>query len=214
MCHLALKIYIATDVAGLLISAAQAGEPKPKGHAPIALHPDNPHYFQFRGKPKVLITSGEHYGAVLNRDFDYTKYLDELHAHRLNLTRTFTGAYCEDAKSFGIARNTLAPAAGKLVCPWARSDVAGYAGGGNKFDLSKWDPAYFARLKGFLQKASECGVVVELNLFCPFYEDAMWNLSPMNTANNVDGVGKLVREDVYDRKKNGDLQAVQEAMVR
>src|SRR5947208_3574989 len=35
---------------------------------PLALHPDNPHYFLFRGKPAVLVTSGEHYGAVLNLD--------------------------------------------------------------------------------------------------------------------------------------------------
>ena len=48
----------------LLITALAAG-PKP-----ISLHPDNPHYFLFRGKPTVLITSGEHYGAVLNLDFD------------------------------------------------------------------------------------------------------------------------------------------------
>src|SRR4051794_10247153 len=40
---------------------------------PISLHPDNGHYFLFRGKPAVLITSGEHYGAVLNRDFDFVK---------------------------------------------------------------------------------------------------------------------------------------------
>jgi hypothetical protein len=32
---------------------------------PIALHPDNGHYFRFRGKPAVLVTSAEHYGAVL-----------------------------------------------------------------------------------------------------------------------------------------------------
>jgi hypothetical protein len=38
---------------------------------PLRLHPDNPHYFLFRGKPTVLITSGEHYGAILNRAFDY-----------------------------------------------------------------------------------------------------------------------------------------------
>ena len=44
-------------------------------------------------KPTILITSGEHYGAVLNLDFDYARYLDELHAHGLNLTRTFAGTY-------------------------------------------------------------------------------------------------------------------------
>src|SRR5262245_40429924 len=47
-------------------------------HEPLKLHPANPHYFLFRGKPTVLITSGEHYGAVLNSDFDYKVYLDTL----------------------------------------------------------------------------------------------------------------------------------------
>jgi len=48
---------------------------------PIKLHPDNPHYFLFRGKPTVLITSGEHYGAVINLDFDYRRYLKTLESH-------------------------------------------------------------------------------------------------------------------------------------
>ena len=76
---------------------------------PIALHPDNPHYFDFRGKPTVLITSAEHYGAVLNLDFDYKRYLRTLAADRLNLTRTFIGSYREGPESFGISDNTLAP---------------------------------------------------------------------------------------------------------
>src|SRR5262245_24705926 len=77
---------------------------------PLALHPDNPRYFLFRGKPAVLITSGEHYGAVLNRDFDYIPYLKELRAQGFNLTRAFAGTYREVPGSFGIAGNTLAPA--------------------------------------------------------------------------------------------------------
>lgn len=199
-------------IASLLVATGFV--PVAAADKPLALHPDNPHYFLFRGKPAVLVTSGEHYGAVLNRDFDYVKYLDELKAHGLNLTRTFTGVYCEDAKSFNITRNTLAPAEGKLNCPFARSDEPGYAGGGNKFDLTKWDAAYFDRLKAFLKAAGERGVVVELNLFCPFYEESMWKLSPMNAANNVNGVGKLARNAAYNRQKNGNLQAVQEAVVR
>src|SRR6266478_5789113 len=47
---------------------------------PLSQHPDNPHYLLFRNNPTILVTSGEHYGAVLNRDFDYVKYLDELQA--------------------------------------------------------------------------------------------------------------------------------------
>jgi len=182
--------------------------------APIALHPDNPHYFLWRGQPTVIITSGEHYGAVLNADFDFCKYLDTLAQDGLNNTRTFAGAYCEPPGAFNIARNTLAPGPGRLVCPWARSDQPGYANGGNKFDLNRWDDAYFARLKDFVAHASKRGVVVELNLFCPFYEDAMWVLSPMNARNNVNGIGTVARTDEYTLDRHGGLLAVQDAMVR
>src|SRR5689334_18326982 len=108
---------------------------------PLALHPDNPHYFLFREKPTVLIGSGEHYGAVLNLDFDYVRYLEELGARKLNHTRTFTGAYVEPPGSFNIQKNTLAPALGRFICPWSRSSTPGYANGGNKFDLTQWDDA-------------------------------------------------------------------------
>src|SRR5437762_3996417 len=145
---------------------------------PLRLHPRNPHYFLFRGKPTVLITSGEHYGAVLNLDFNYVKYLDTLAKDGLNLTRTFAGAYCEPSGAFNIASNTLAPSPNRFICPWARSDRPGYANGGNKFDLTKWDEAYFKRLRDFLAKASKRGIVVELNLFCPMYEESQWRLSP------------------------------------
>ena len=176
--------------------------------APIALHPDNPHVFLFREKPAVLITSGEHYGAVLNLDFDYVKYLDTLAADGLNLTRTFSGAYIEPQGAFNIAENTLAPKSGRFISPWARSGQA------DKFDLTKWDPAYFSRLKDFVAQAGKRGIVVELALFCPMYEDMQWKLSPMNAANNVNGIGAIGRNDVHTLDKNGGLLPVQEALVR
>ena len=88
---------------------------------PISLHPENPHYFLFRGKPTVLVTSAEHYGAVLNLDFDYKKYLATLARDGMNNTRTFSGAYVEPQGAFNIARNTLAPDRDKFIAPWARS---------------------------------------------------------------------------------------------
>ena len=180
---------------------------------PITLHPENPHYFLFRGKPAVLITSGEHYGAVLNRDFDFRKYLEKLQSYGFNLTRTFSGAYCEPAGAFKIVDNTLAPGNGRLICPWARSQTPGYAGGGNKFDLSEWDPAYFRRLRDMVAEAGERGIVVELVFFCPFYGDGQWKLSPMNADNNVNAIGRLERTDVYTLK-DPELTRVQDAMVR
>src|SRR5260370_12803184 len=96
-----------------------AGWPTLAAEKPLALHPDNPHYFLFRGKPAVLVTSGEHYGAVLNRDFDYLPYLDELQARGFNLTRTFSGVYREVPGSFGIVDNTLAAQPERWRCPCA-----------------------------------------------------------------------------------------------
>jgi hypothetical protein len=155
---------------------------------PIQLHPDNPHYLLWRGKPTVLITSGEHYGAVMNSPFDYAAYLDELQSAGLNLTRTFSGVYCEAVGDFNIKDNTLAPGPGNLLCPFARSNTPGYANGGNKFDLSKWDEAYFTRLKDFVAQAGKRGVVVEFTFFCPYYYASQWNLSPFNPRNNVNNM--------------------------
>jgi hypothetical protein len=186
-----------------------------RGHAaqPIQLHPDNPHYFLWRGEPTILITSGEHYGAVMNLDFDYARYLDELKTHRFNLTRTFAGTYREVPGSFHITGNTLAPAAGRFVCPWERSRTPGAPDGGNKFDLTKWDQAYFDRLRNFVAQAGQRGVVVELVLFCTMYDEEVWNASPMNARNNLNGIGNVARTEVYSGGDK-DLLAVQQSVAR
>ena len=137
-----------------------------------------------------------------------------LAADGLNLTRTFPGEYVEPAGAFKIERNTLAPAAGKLICPWARSKTPGYKNGGNRFDLNRWDDAFFRRLKDFMAQADKHGIVVELNLFTPMYEDAQWNYSPMKGSNNVNGIGKVGKHAVYTTDKEPALFAVQEAMTR
>ena len=181
--------------------------------APLGLHPENPRYFRFRDKPAILVTSGEHYGAVLNLDFNYTVYLDELARHRFNLTRIFSGTYREVAGSFSITGNTLAPRAGRFLCPWARSSTSGAADGGNKFDLTRWDDRYFARLKDFMREAGQRGVVVELVLFCTMYEDKVWEASPMCVRNNINGVGGVSKYEVYSAKDRS-LFEVQQAVVR
>jgi len=204
MKHASALLFVALSIT----SAADAQR------SPLALHSDNPHYFLWRGQPTVLITSAEHYGAVLNLDFDYATYLKELESLKLNLTRTFPGAYVEPPTAFKIAGNTLAPAPGRFICPWARSTQPGYANGGNKFDLTNWDEAYFNRLKDFMTQASRRGVVVELNFFTPFYEENIWALSPQNGSNNINGVGHVARTNAYTLDRNGGLLAVQAAMVR
>ena len=180
---------------------------------PIRLHPANPHYFLWRDQPAVLITAGEHYGAVLNLDFDYVRYLNELKAHRFNLTRVFSGTYREVPGSFNITGNTLAPAPDRYACPWARSATPGALDGGNKFDLTKWDAAYFNRLKDFVTQADQRGVVVELVFFCTMYDDSVWAASPMNARNNVNDVGPVRRDEAYTGQ-HAALLGMQKALVR
>jgi hypothetical protein len=197
-----LAIALLVMFGAISIGAMSAGA---ADHPPLSLHPGSGHYFLFRGKPTVLITSGEHYGAVLNGDFDYVRYLDELKSKGLNLTRTFSGVYREVPGSFNIKGNTLAPTDERYVSPWARS--------GNKYDLSKWNDAYFARLEDYLKAAGERGVVVELVLFCTFYEDVLWDICPLNAKNNVNGVGKVKREEAHTLKEKALVDA-QLAFVR
>ncbi|HTF19474.1 MAG TPA: hypothetical protein VK658_15455 [Chryseolinea sp.] len=180
---------------------------------PIALHPANPHYFQYQNKPLILITSGEHYGAVLNLDFDFVKYLNELASKNLNLTRVFTGAYIEPLGAFNIEKNVLAPASGRYIGPWARSTQPGFRGGGNKFDLARWDEAYFARLRQFIGEAQQRNIIVELTLFCPFYEKMQWVLSPMHPDNNVNNIPETGKDSVYTLDHSGPLLRIQEDLV-
>ena len=161
---------------------------------PVRVCDANPHYFSYRGRPTVLITSAEHYGAVINLDFDYAAYLDTLRSYGLNYTRMYPGALIEPADKF-ISGNTLAPPSHSLLLPWARSAVPGYAQGGCKYDLDCWDDAYFERLRGFIAEAGRCGVVVELCLFNAQYEDT-WAISPLYHANNIQGEGRCCYADV------------------
>src|SRR5215472_8750342 len=98
-------------IAALCLLFPLPAQNAPKVEAPIRLNPQNPHCFLWRDQALVLIGSGEHYGAVLNGDFDFHKYLRTLETGGLNYTRLFAGSYVElPAKSFGILRNDLAPA--------------------------------------------------------------------------------------------------------
>lgn len=159
------------------------------GTAPIAPCSANPHYFSWKGKPLLLVTSDQHYGAVINRDFDYVAFLDAIAAYGMNFTRIYPGAYLEKDGDF-VADNNLGPRNGRQILPWARTREPGAHEvlGGYKLDLDRWDEEYFARLRDYLAKARERGIVVDVAFFNAMYRDR-WAFQPLYHANNVQGVG-------------------------
>ena len=194
----------------LIVANAQSA----LANEPIKLDSDNPHYFLFRGQPTFLISAAEHYGAVVNLDFDYIPYLDELHTHGFNLTQIFSGIMVEDNKSTMMGYDDcLAPRPGRLVIPWVRSPTPGYANGGNKFDLGKFDPEYFRRLRNFVSEAGKRGIVVEIQLFWNYYRDDIWDISPLNPRNNINGIGKGGRNSPYNLSDPA-ITRVQTAMLK
>ncbi|HUA59204.1 MAG TPA: hypothetical protein VML19_10645 [Verrucomicrobiae bacterium] len=98
---------------------------------PVRLNPANPHYFKSHGKAVALVTSGEHYGSVINSAFDSHRYLATLAAGGFQLRpgavesgvlralSRFPGggfpSHCVSAGSIGRRYGSL-PAAAGPVC--------------------------------------------------------------------------------------------------
>jgi hypothetical protein len=203
-------------VFAILMAACNVGESSDdfevSTKGPIQLHPTNQHYFLFKGKPLALVTSAEHYGAVLNLDFDYRTYLKSLSGDGMNYTRIFTGTYFEIAgESFGIQNNTLAPDKDKIITPWVQ--VGTNSSGYGKFDLSRWNELYFERLKDFMAVAAEHDIIVEVTLFSSIYRDEHWDICPQNPANNINISHEVTRKDAQTLS-NGELLSYQLSLVR
>lgn len=178
-------------------------------------------YFRFRGKTVALISSGEHYGGLLNLKFNYTRYFDALAADGFTLTQAFSGSYVEpdsDCNPNGTnpEGNTLSPDNGSFIAPWHRTAIPGGTKGGSKFDLTKYDPRYFRRLVAFVEAASARGVVVELGLFCGYdaTHEFIWDWSPQNAANNINGLTHVNRTNVYTLAAGNAMLQIQLEMVR
>jgi len=193
----------------LTVTPAEAELPV---EGPIQLHPENPHYFLYRGNTLALITSAEHYGAVINLDFDYHTYLRTLAEDGMNYTRIFAGSYFEiEGESFGIRNNTLAPKKERITTPWGI--VVDSRSGTWKYDLSSWNDAYFQRLHDFMKTAGENGIIVELTLFSSIYRNEHWDICPQNPANTINMSGELSRFDAQTLN-NGELLTYQLSFVR
>src|SRR5580658_5002813 len=182
-----------------------------RGQDAVRIDPENPKYLLFRGKPLLLISASEHYGSVINRPFDYEKYLDDAEAHKMTMTRTFL--FYRELQSARNPSSPCKPESPDFIAPFQRTGPGKAMDGEPVYDLDKWNPEYFDRLHKFLDAASKRGIVVELTVFSNTYVDNIWALNPLRAENNLQHVGKVAWED-YMSLKDPELVRRQSAYAR
>jgi hypothetical protein len=123
---------------------------------PLRVHPTNPRYFT-DGSGKAIYLTGSHTWNNLQHNgvyprVDYDEYLDFLERHNHNFIRMWAWeqarwAPWSDGKGPNPGDWFIEPN------PYARTGPGLARDSKPKFDLAKFDPAYFDRLRARVRKA-------------------------------------------------------------
>lgn len=159
-------------------------------HGPLRPDPTNPRYFT-DDSGRVRYLTGSHTWANLvdvtvpgQPPFDYARYLDMLTGHGHSFTRMWTWDH-----------PTSAPWSRAVVSfdpmPYGRTEP-----GSARFDLDRWNDAYFHRLRERVSAAADRGIYVSVMLFegyavkwsAPGDDGDAWLSHPFHRDNNVNGV--------------------------
>ena len=116
--------------------------------AAITIHKDNPKIFCYRGKAMVLVCATEHYGAVMNRPFDFGRYLRDAAEKGQTLTRLFL--LFRELQSAFNPYSTCKPESTDYIAPFCRTGGGEAYDGLGKYDLDRYNPEFFERLGGFV----------------------------------------------------------------
>jgi hypothetical protein len=183
----------------LLAGFAFAGEPPPRATGaapgPLRVHPTNPRYFTDgtktpAGSWKAVYLSGSHTWAnLIDRGtgdpppaFDFDGYLDFLHKHRHNFVRLWS-RHISWYQKYGERPLHAAP------LPWLRTGPRKALDGKPKFDLAKFEPAYFDRLRSRVKAGGDRGIYVSVMLFGGHAEAGPnWTGNPFHRDNNINGI--------------------------
>lgn len=179
----------------ILIASAQA-EPT---NGPLRVCPDNPRYFaEADGKAVLLVGSHVWYNLVdmgpedPPRAFDYDAYLEWMKRYNHNFMRMWTWEMVQwdTTRNSAHARKDVTTFYVALH-PWLRCGDGNAFDGKPKFDLTKFDPAYFQRLRQRIEAARQKGIYVSIMLFEGWAMQNIeggWKLHPFCPLNNVNGV--------------------------
>jgi hypothetical protein len=204
-----------------LLAGSHPSGPAP---GPLRLHPTNPRYFT-DGSGKAIYLTGSHTWYNLQDGgpgdpppvFDYNGYLDFMQAHNHNFMRLW--AWEQGGVPGTNGDVYIAP------MPYARTGPGVALDGKPKFDLYRFNPAYFDRLRSRIIAARNRGIYVAIMLFQgwsigkkPGSEGNPWPGHPYNKHNNINGIdgdadGDGEGTEVHTLQVPA-VTAVQEAYVR
>ncbi len=160
----------------------------------LRVHPDNPRYFTDDDRRAILLV-GSHTWANLQDmlvndvgPFEYDAYLDFLEAHGHNFFRMWVWEQAEGAP-WTRDRTQYRP------LPYERTGPGLAADGEPKFDLDRWNEAFFDRLRQRVVAAGSRGIFVSIMLFQGWSLDKTESgfgdplpYHPFAAENNVNGL--------------------------
>jgi len=212
----------------IVISATPASEQTERTSGPLFVNPDNRRYFtdgvKVNGNYRSVYLTGAHTWCNFmdcgNTNppvkFDYGKYLDFMQAHNYNFFRLWRA---ENARG-----GEAGPDFWFDPMPYQRSNECCAFDGGNKFDLEKFNQAYFDRMRERVIEAGRRDIDVSIMLFdgwsveSKFGGHEPWNGHPYKLSNNVNDISGDVNNDGQGGEThtlaNPQVTALQEGYVR
>ncbi len=190
----------------------------------LAASSANPRYF---AKPdgQIVYLTGSHTwcdfmdcGATdpISSTFDYNAYLDFLADHNHNFFRLWRA---ENARG-----GEAGPDFWFNPMPYQRSSTCCAFDGGNKFDLTQFDQAYFDRMRQRVIDAGNKGIYVSIMLFDGWSVESKfgghnpWDGHPYHLNNNINEVDGDLNDDNQGGEthtlSSSQVTALQEAYIR
>ena len=164
-----------------LVAPAGAYAQDADGPGALAVSSRNPAYFEDAAGQPVLLVGDYTWGTFADTDFDFGRMFDTLRAEGLNFARVWVWWGCEE---FPEPINRV------HVSPHLRTGPGSANDGRPKYDLARFNPAFFKRLKQVCAAARERGVFLQLTLFDAWMikHPHLWKLHAYHRDNNINGV--------------------------
>lgn len=161
---------------------------------PLKVHPENPRYFTDGSGRAVYLTGAHTWPNIVDMGpsdppprFDFDAYLAFLQRHGHNYTRLWTWEPVRwNTKGNRQGKNHVA-----APQPFARTGPGVALDGKPRFDLKKYNPEYFQRLRDRASAAGRQGIYVSVMLFEGWamqFSPGAWESHPFHPKNNVNGV--------------------------